>query len=213
MKKAILFTLAWLLSSITAAEDAQHDMFRVEVIVFTHAQGTPTLRPIDTLPVYTAAMDPNPDAQRTRPRDLTGRAGLPDQYTAQSTLSASMDGVWRQLQQSPLYTPVAWRSWYQHAAVGQSTRTVWIHDDQALSPNDGGLRLGSEHYRLEGTITHSQDPVHWLALDISWREAGESGLRAHGVRQGRSIRPDRLEYFDDPWLSASVWGTPWQPEE
>lgn len=203
--------ILFLLAGPAAATEIESDLFLVEVIVFTHAGADPRLRPGDPSDTGNAVdVELERERRQGQPRNLSARNEVPEQYVAQNGLSASMDGVWRRLQQSGGYRPLARRSWYQHTARNERTRAVLIHDAVPLF-DDGAMRFGRKEYRLEGTLGYRRDRFHRLALDIVWRQADGDNTLFERLTQRRSIRPGRLEYFDGPWLSALVLVTPWEP--
>lgn len=207
----ISFIAIVLLLAATAMAESDSDLFLVEVIFFTQAGAEPRLRPLDGLPDYGNVIDIL-DARMRRDgqaRDLSARGTVPEQYIDQGSLSASMQGVWRSLDQSGHYRPLVSRAWYQHTVRGQRTRTVLLHDDQPLQTGDD-MQFGRPSHRLEGTLRYTRDRFHRLALDIAWRQRDEDDLVADRLNQRRTIRPGRLEYFDGPWLAALVLVTPWE---
>lgn len=212
MTRTAIFIAALLLSAAPAVlAETESDLFLVEVIVFTHTGADPRPRAVDTLPNYSNAVDVLRERERKagQPRDLSRRHTVPDQYEAEGSLSVGMDGVWRRLEQSGQYRPLFWRGWYQHTVPNRRTRPVLIHDDTLLHAGDD-MHFGRQTHRLEGTVRHTRDRFHRLALDIAWHDAEGDELRAERLNQSRAVRPGRLEYFDGPRLAALVLVTRWE---
>ena len=75
------------------------------------------------------------------------------------------------------------------------------------------------HYRLDGGIRlrqrqfmHLESDLHWRTEQVSspWMPRLElhdeptGGYQLHRLNQSRTVRPDRLEYFDSSWLGMLV---------
>ena len=73
------------------------------------------------------------------------------------------------------------------------------------------------HYRLDGGLRLRQRQFMHLEVDLHWRVPPErspwmtiidpesiAGFETHRLRQSRTVRPDRLEYFDSNWLGLLV---------
>lgn len=110
--------------------------------------------------------------------------------------------------------------WSELAAVGrpgtQATRTA----DQLMPKSD---------FRLDGSLRLRQRQFMHVELNLVWREPIEQEelpagpwapdllapqpFQQHRLSQSRTVRPDRLEYFDSNWLGVLVRIERWRPPE
>lgn len=113
-------------------------------------------------------------------------------------------------------------------------RTNWLEIEYLLGrpvdDNEGENALGlvdalvpRTHYRLDGSIRIRQRQFTHAEIDLVWHEPIESGigplapeylppggLHIHRINQSRTIRPQRLEYFDSGWLGVLIRIEPWE---
>jgi hypothetical protein len=84
-------------------------------------------------------------------------------------------------------------------------------------------------YRLDGSLRLRQRQFMHVELDLVWREPVETDVlpagpwaqatvapawfRQHRLTQSRTVRPERLEYFDSSWLGVLVRIERWQSPE
>lgn len=165
----------------------------------------------------------------------------PDPWLAVDRLSEPMQQALDRLQNSPRYRVEQWLGWYQPLEPGR-TGTVRVHDDRPLAADwvvltpHGGLqrdgRLVTEaeqlfpdfRFRLDGTVRLRQRQFMHAEVSLYWHAPQTTGplgllttdpaadLSRHHLQQSRTIRPDRLEYFDSPWLGVLLRVTPWEVE-
>lgn len=169
---------------------------------------------------------------------LTELLIYPDPWLAVDKLSEPMEQALKRLQNSPGHHVHHWLGWHQPLEPSR-TGTVRIHDDRplgadwiALTPYGRPQRNGQSvttarqlfpqfRYRLDGTIRlrqsqfmHAEVSLYWHApqttgpLAILTAEPAAALSRDH-LQQSRTIRPDRLEYFDSPSLGLLLKVTPW----
>lgn len=215
-------------------------LYRVEVIVFTHAGGAPDARPVGVLEDFSSLTDPLELAAVARERaERTAPATpeLPPPYVAVDALSEPMARAWRRLNDSAAYRPLTRRSWYQPAIPNAQTPRVRVYDDHVIltarpefdadagnapeNPSLSGVdgdpfleqRQPAPFYRLDGSIRLRQRQFLHLDIDLSWREpapllpgagtgAADRGWLLHRITQSRTVRRDRLEYFDSAWIGV-----------
>jgi len=271
-----LIPLAALLGAFAVqAEETERSYFRVEVIVFTHADGAPDAWPLETLASPLAATDPllarfaqsraeqRLDEQADSPADSgrrdtlaildaiaqleSGQATLtelllrPEPWVAVDQLSTTMQDALERLESSPEHDVLASVGWYQPLSTEQDRR-VRIHDLRPLAASwigltpTGALRrdgrpvdsatmlLPDFHFRLDGFVRLRQRQFLHAELALDWRERSGIGplpdadempgtaFEVHRLEQSRTVRPERLEYFDSSWLGLLLRITPWELE-
>lgn len=251
MRAALPFILLVYSAPVPAVEDEPPTLpplYRVELIVFTHAKGAPDARPIDELEDFSALPDPLVLAASAR-QDTGDRAvgvsrtgtvpaaaaeqreipALPTPYTAVGELSETMARAWRRLVDSAAHRPLTWLSWYQPAIPNTRTPQIRVHDSQVVQTGwpdpefdpplaEEAVALPEPEtvhfYRVDGSVRLRQSQFLHLDIDLSWREPapsllpgneradGDQGWRLHRLAQSRTVRRDRLEYFDSSWLGV-----------
>ncbi len=170
----------------------------------------------------------------------------PEPWRALETLSEPMERARARLERSGAYRMHTWLAWYQPMGRGSRGQAVRIHDDQlidvdwvSLSATGRLLRDGRPvetveeltpafHYRLDGSIRLRQRQFMHAGVKLDWRSTATVGptpfpvairdaeLEVHRLDQSRTIRPDRFEYFDSPWIGLLLRVTPYEldpPEE
>lgn len=169
---------------------------------------------------------------------LTELLIYPDPWLAVDELSEPMEQALGRLQNSPGHRVHHWLGWHQPLETSR-TGTVRIHDDRPLGAdwivlpphgrpqrNGQAVTTGRQlfpqfRYRLDGTIRlrqrqfmHAEVSLYWHApqttgpLAVLTAESSAALSRDH-LQQSRSIRPNRLEYFDSPSLGLLLRVTPW----
>ncbi|MFW5816226.1 MAG: CsiV family protein [Wenzhouxiangella sp.] len=165
--------------------------------------------------------------------DLPGPA-WPDFYVALPALSATMQQAHQRLEASPQYQVLTKVAWLQPLERGAATQPVRIRGNQALaidwsgagptrSPVEPSLApapaMPEIRYRLDGSLHLRQRQFSHVDLDLVWSEPAPARQRApqlshdrriHRLKLSRTIRLDRLEYFDSPWLGVLVRVEEWQ---
>jgi hypothetical protein len=169
---------------------------------------------------------------------LTELLIYPDPWLAVDELSEPMAQALERLQNSPGHRVHHWLGWHQPLESSR-TGTVRIHDDRSLAvdwivlaPNGRPQRNGQAvttarqlfpqiRYRLDGTIRLRQRQFMHAEVSLYWhapQTTGPLGILTAGptaalsrdhLQQSRTIRPDRLEYFDSPSLGLLLRVTPW----
>ena len=163
----------------------------------------------------------------------------PEPYIALEQLSPKMERALTRLDGSPDHDVLSWRAWHQPLARGLAGEHVRIHDNRPLAvewlePTPVGLSgsRGSDtltpkfFYRLDGGIRLRQRQFMHLEGDLQWRiekvsspwmtrpefhDVPAGAFRVHRLNQSRTVRPDRLEYFDSSWLGMLVLIMPIEP--
>lgn len=244
--------------SLPAQDEGDNEgpaLYRVEVIVFTHADGESDRHPIDAPETRADAIDP---AWEAATRDRSGEMSrlpppladmadatpqLPPAFVALDDYSPAMNDAWRRLSDSPRFDPVIRLAWHQTAPRNTSTPWVRIHDDTRLpdqpfagwSLNEleddaaavddiAATSLGDPaYYRLDGRARLYRRQYYHIELDLVWqtpimrmqpaiadRPLRPASYAIHRLRSSRTVRPNRLEYFDSAWLGAVVRISQWQ---
>ncbi len=101
---------------------------------------------------------------------------------------------------------------------------------QPVDANDSGPGLGliaaltpPVHYRLDGSLRIRQRQFTHADIDLVWHEPLQTGpgplapehlapggFDIHRIRQSRTIRSGRMEYFDSNWLGVLIRIEPWE---
>ncbi len=113
-------------------------------------------------------------------------------------------------------------------------RAHWLELEQLLGRpvdhNDLDSRLGlvadlapPVHYRLDGSLRIRQRQFTHAEIDLVWHEPLQTGsgpllpehlppggFDIHRIRQSRTIRSGRLEYFDSSWLGILIRIESWE---
>ncbi|TVQ40195.1 MAG: hypothetical protein EA370_03985 [Wenzhouxiangella sp.] len=114
-------------------------------------------------------------------------------------------------------------------------RTLWLHPERVVPSLPGepmartfdlGALLPELSYRLDGSLRLRQRQFMHVELDLVWREKLEplfgpmdsdhlatGGYEVHRLVQSRTVRPDRLEYFDSALFGVLILIQRWQPAE
>ncbi|MEN1728911.1 MAG: CsiV family protein [Pseudomonadota bacterium] len=171
--------------------------------------------------------------------DFAGGPLFPPTWMAQPDLSPTMGDSWRRLLDSSRHVPLTWRSWYQPLAAdtrsewmrlqGQNLIDLdWLKpeaiDESFLPPEPPyPFLMPQTRHRLDGAIRIRQRQFMHVDLDLVWQtEASASpaplandwyqpeGFLTHPLNQSRSIRPNRIEYFDSSWLGVLVRIEAWE---
>lgn len=154
----------------------------------------------------------------------------PDPWLALDELSEPMQQATSRLERSGAYRVHATLAWHQGLDRTAQRQAVRIHDDRILKVDwikltpTGRLLRGNRpvravsdltpafHYRLDGTIRLRKRQFMHADVDLGWRVRERVGPAAwplltadaefsvHRLDQSRTIRSDRLEYFDSDWL-------------
>ncbi|WP_376690976.1 CsiV family protein [Wenzhouxiangella sp. EGI_FJ10409] len=163
-------------------------------------------------------------------RDLGSALLYPEPWLALDEFSETMQQARDRLERSGAYRVRAALAWHQGLDRAAQRQAVRIHDDQILkaewielAPTGRPLRNGrpvrnvSElvpafHYRLDGSIRlrqrqfmHADIELHWRAGErvgpAAWPLPGlDADYAVHRLAQSRTIRAERIEYFDSDWL-------------
>ena len=158
----------------------------------------------------------------------------PEPYLALESLSSRMERALSRLQDSARHEVLAWRAWHQPLSRTTTAERVRVRDDHLIAADwidlapsgisasetgSGDQLHGLEprfHYRLDGGIRLRQRQFMHLEVDLHWRAPqrtspwmttlhdDEAGYEIHRLSQSRTVRPDRLEYFDSSWLGMLV---------
>ncbi len=271
----ILFLAGLLALPLMSLAEAEDPYYRVEIIVFSHADGRSDARRQDTIEDFTeltnpvqraAALGPRPGAEasdaldeerteRDRQAELDAVLDLidtladlesdelapalptwPEPYLALESLSPRMEAALSRLWDSAGHDVLAWRAWHQPLAPQTSGERVRVHDDVVVAAEwveimptgipalaklaDGGPGTLEPrfHYRLDGGIRlrqrqflHLEAELHWRVPPVNrrpWLPGPEfiedAAYEIHRLSQSRTVRPDRLEYFDSSWLGLLV---------
>ncbi|MGY6587530.1 MAG: CsiV family protein [Wenzhouxiangella sp.] len=158
----------------------------------------------------------------------------PVTFSNQPSLSPEMSRAWQRIDNNPGFEALAWRAWIQPVERGQRSPAVRIHDQQVIGGNWAALFELPEglvapwpqsHFRLDGSLRLVQRQFLHAELDIDWRlPAGQAGVdqpppmlashryQVHRLEQSRTIRPDRLEYFDSSRIGVLVRIQRWDAE-
>ena len=147
-----------------------------------------------------------------------GAPVFPVTFSQQPALSREMNQAWQRINNNPGFEALAWRAWIQPVERGQPSPAVRIHDETVIGGNWAGafeLPEGliapwpQSHFRLDGSLRLVQRQFLHAELDFDWRLPANYGdtdqppvllanhrYRVHRLEQSRTIRPDRMEYFD-----------------
>jgi hypothetical protein len=211
---------------------AETGAYRVELLVFSHAENAANPVEVEALRSFAAAF----------PLDGELLPGDPDDPAPLGVMSDMMQGVWRRLESSPAYRPLLFRVWEQsrvdyHPPVRVQDGEVVeerlefpggiafldLRDPDMLEPYVDRL------YRLDGTAQLRRSRFLHLDLDLEYRAewdipdrsppasgtgltalrpdptvSGDVGVpaRLYGLQQTRQIRTGQLQYFDTPYLGV-----------
>lgn len=163
-------------------------------------------------------------------RDLGSALLYPEPWLALDEFSETMQQARDRLERSGAYRVRAALAWHQGLDRAAQRQAVRIHDDQILkvewielAPTGRLLRDGRPvedvtdldpafHYRLDGNIRLRQRQFMHADIDLHWRVDERVGPASwplpgidadyvlHRLAQSRTIRVDRIEYFDSDWL-------------
>jgi len=185
-----------------------------------------TLATIDQIHALETGSSPQPAPFRGGPIYPPRWQGLPD-------LSPPMARSWDRLIDSPAHRPLAWRSWQQPLSRSQRSRWMrisggWMLDIDWLEPEaiDAEFLPDSPPYpfllprtlnTLDGQLRVRRSQFIHVDLDLAWQIPTEAlpapllqdfhhprGLLVHSLIQSRTIRPDRIEYFDSSGLGVLI---------
>lgn len=259
-KLAAGLTALLAITSVSAEQVEPH--YRVEVLVFVHADGRSDARDTGKLEDFTDLLDPERRARETSRPDEEGedreeiRAAMelldtlaeieqreimpelpawPEPFLALDVLSERMRDARNRIDRNPDYDLLAWRAWHQPLSSDRAPTRVRLHDGRvldvdwieltptgvpALTAGERDALMPEWHYRLDGGIRLRQRQFMHLDVDLHWRVPARSQpdfvsmpgplrpeaprFEVHRLTQSRTVRPDRLEYFDSAWLGVLV---------
>ncbi len=158
----------------------------------------------------------------------------PVTFSNQVVLGPEMNRAWQRIDSNPGFEALAWRAWIQPVERGQRSPAVRIHDQKVVGGNwmatfdlPEGLVAPwpQSHFRLDGSLRLVQRQFLHAEIDLDWRlPAIGNGIdqpppllanhryRVHRVEQSRTIRPDRLEYFDSSKIGVLLRIQRWDSE-
>ncbi|QKK02516.1 MAG: hypothetical protein HND55_07585 [Pseudomonadota bacterium] len=258
-----------LILAAPAAADQPPPLYRIEVIVFTHADGQPDRWPVSALTDFSHALDPSvqppkddiddPDAALQPTSDLQATLDLietlaelesssdgdlpadyPEPWQADDELGDAMAAARRRLEQSDAVGQMISTAWFQPLSRDVQAMAVRLHDDVIVAAEWIGLRPTGQpvsngraanaatdlaprlHYRLDGTIRLRQRQFLHCDVSLHWRVPESSGplevggktgrFELHALEQSRTVEPERVEYFDSPWLGVLVHVEAFEPQ-
>jgi hypothetical protein len=193
-----------------------------------------TLATIDQLRALETGSSPQPAPFRGGPIFPPQWQGLPD-------LSSPMAQAWNRLLDSPTHRPLAWRSWHQTLDRSQRSRWMrftggpildidWLEPETAdadflpdeppypfllpktLNTLDGRLRVRRTQFIHADLDLVLQIPTGALPAPLLRDFHHPNGMLVHSLVQSRSIRPDRIEYFDSSALGVLIRIEEFAPE-
>lgn len=165
----------------------------------------------------------------------------PEPWLALDELSEPMAQARVRLEQNGAYRVNATLAWHQPLEGARDAREIRIHDDRVigvdwitLSPTghplrDGQRALSAEalapdlNYRLDGRVRLRQRQFMHADVTIDWRvpetigpnlwpvRSAQARFETHRLRESRTIRPGRFEYFDSDWLGLLLRVTAFEP--
>lgn len=155
-----LFLFLCLFGATAAPAQEETDIYRVEVLVFTHAGGQSDAWPETGLESHAGALDPALAAYSGKQQDHNEEdpdlaaalhimdtlasledsdrpAGeflvLPETWVALDTLTGPAEAARQKLARSGAFDLLAWSAWYQPVETGRSAPGVRVHDDHLLA--------------------------------------------------------------------------------
>jgi hypothetical protein len=168
-----------------------------------------------------------------QPAPFRGGPLFPPRWQALPNLSPPMNRAWDRLNLSPAHEPLAWRSWHQPLSRSVPSRWLritggwmlgvdWLEPEAAdpdFLPDDPPypFLLPRTLNVLDGQLRVRRSQFFHADLDLVWQLPTEAlptplladfyhpaGLSVHSLAQSRSIRPDRIEYFDSSGLGVLI---------
>lgn len=149
------------------------------------------------------------------------------------SLGPEMARAWQRIDNNPAFEALAWRAWIQPIERRQSSPAIRLHDHHALRVDWAKLPDHSPYlispwphsqFRLDGSLRLVQRQFLHAELNLHWREPVAAVLGSappsllanedffeHRLMQSRTIRPDRLEYFDSSRIGVLLRIERWQP--
>ncbi len=213
----ILSCMTLLMLPVMLAADVATPHYRVEVIVFTHAEGRSDARDMQQLDDFSALTDPLARARKTtessadelsRQTELDAVLELidtldgleegnlmpelpvwPEPYLALERLSPKMERALARLNDSSGHDVLSWRAWHQPLERGSAGERVRIHDDEPVAVD--WLKL---------TPVGIQ-PVSDLEPTFHYRLDGGVRLRQRQFMHLESNLQWRIEQVASPWMS------------
>lgn len=194
------FLLAFCLFGAPAASAQDADIYRVEVLVFTHAGGQSDAWPETGLESHAEALDPALAASSGKQQnhneedpDLAAALHimdtlasfedsdrpfgevlvLPETWVALDTLTEPAEAARQKLVRSGAFDLLAWSAWYQPVESGRSAPTVRVHDDHLLSVSWVSLSPTGRITRNGKPVTRAGD----LFPEMHYRLDGTVRLR------------------------------------
>ncbi len=168
-----------------------------------------------------------------------GGPAYPPQWVGLEAPTPEMARSWQRLVDSSRHTPLAWRSWFQaldrgdrgawsRISAGSLLDLDWL-EAEAVAPEflpeqpPYPFLLPRSWHRLDGVIRLRQRQFMHIDVDLVWQtpvEASPSplaadwyqpaGIEIHPLKQSRSIRPGRIEYFDSSQLGMLLRVERWE---
>ncbi|MGY6629782.1 MAG: CsiV family protein [Wenzhouxiangella sp.] len=142
----------------------------------------------------------------------------PVTFSNQTSLGPEMSRAWQRIDNNPGFEALAWRAWIQPIERGQRSPAVRIHDERVIEgswatpfelPEGLVAPWPQSQFRLDGSLRLVQRQFLHAEIDLDWRTPAAGGgldepppllashrYRVHRLEQSRTIRPERLEYFD-----------------
>lgn len=185
--------IALALALALAAGTARAERYRVDLILFTDAQGAGSEAPVPAQP---------PDLARSiEPFDLTklraaGIEVLPDE-------SFGLTDVWTRLKNSRRHEPVLRLAWLQKDPPAERGVSLRLRSGSPLSLQTASG--ASAVFPIDGTVALLLGRFLHLDVDLAYTQAGESGtLNSYRLRERRRLRRDELHHLDSPKLGVLV---------
>lgn len=163
-----------------------------------------------------------------------GATLYPVTFSNQISLGPEMSRAWQRIDNNPGFEALAWRAWVQPVERGQRSPAVRIHDQHVIGGNWAAMfdlpeglvaPWPQSHFRLDGSLRLVQRQFLHAEIDLDWRLPISGGnidapppllashrYRVHRLEQSRTVRPDRIEYFDSSRVGVLLRIQRWDPE-
>jgi hypothetical protein len=200
-----LLPLLLLLPGLLSAESGA---YRVELLVFSHAEGAGA-------PVPVADWRSFAGAYRLDGELLVGNE---DDPAPLGVMSDMMQGVWRRLESSPAYRPLLFRAWEQSRIDYHPP--VRIHDEEVVAERlnfPGGLAFldlrdadmlapyVDRHYRLDGTAQLRRSRFLHLDLDLEYLAEWSSQRPTPPLSADTGMEPGQANSPAATDVTAPTW--------